>query len=242
MLNAHREGLIAKPSLDSLKRSVAHAESEGYNVEVLVILDRGDNLTRDVIKSQIPSDFHLLETAFGDPGKARNFAVKAAKGTYIAFLDADDLWGETWLTNAARIATTRDEPIVWHPEVCVYFGAARHIFCHIDMEDEAFRPASLAIENFWTALSFAASDIYIQNPYPETDLASGFGFEDWAWNMETISRGIIHKIVPGTGHAIRRKTESVSIATVRIQGITRPNTYIQQFLGRSGLDPRGASN
>jgi len=44
---------------------------------------------------------------------------------------------------------------------------------------------------------------------------------------------VIHKIVPGTGHAIRRKTDSVSTATVRAQGITRPNAYIRQLLERS---------
>lgn len=231
MLNAHREGLIAKPSLESLKRNVARAQDAGFEVEVLVILDRADRLTRDVVESQSEKDFRLIETSFGDPGKARNFAVEGAQGTYVAFLDADDLWGETWLVSAARSAASRQDPVVWHPEVCVYFGAAKHVFCHIDMEDDTFRPAGLAIENYWTALSFSARDIYLQNPYPGTDLTSGFGFEDWAWNMETISRGVIHKIVPGTGHVIRRKTESVSTATVRVQGVTRPNAYIRQFLG-----------
>ena len=70
------------------------------------------------------------------------------------------------------------------------------------MEEASFRAAGLAIENYWTALSFAAREIYLHHRYPSTDLELGFGFEDWAWNMETIDAGVLHKIVPGTGHVI----------------------------------------
>lgn len=226
VLNAHREGLIAKPSLESLKRNVKLAQRSGYGVEVIIVLDRADRLTREVVESESWKDVRVMESDFGDPGKARNFAVEAAQGKYVAFLDADDLWGEDWLESAAMMADSREDPVIWHPEICIYFGAAKHIFCHIDMEEATFKPSGLAIENYWTALSFADREIYLRNPYPATDLKSGFGFEDWAWNMETISRGVIHKIVPGTGHIIRRKTESVSVSTVRHKGTTRPNSYI----------------
>lgn len=230
VLNAHREGLIAKPSLESLKRSVLKARDHGFATAILVILDRSDQLTRNVVESQNKGDFRVIETDFGDPGEARNFAVEEAKSNYVGFLDADDLWGSNWLCDAAYIAETRNEPIIWHPEVCIYFGAAKHIFCHVDMEDVAFRPTGLAIENYWTALSFASKEIYADNPYPTTDLNAGFGFEDWSWNMETISRGIIHKIVPKTGHAVRRKAESVSTTTVHARGRTRPNDYMRALL------------
>lgn len=232
ILNAHREGMLAKPSLESLKRSAAHARGAGLTVEVLAILDRPDCMTRDMVARHGAPGLRTIETDFGDPGLARNHAVTCAEGTYVAFLDADDLWGVNWLTKAVATARARPGSVIWHPEICVYFGAARHIFCHIDMEEPGFNAAGLVVENYWTALSFGLRDLYEDNPYPGTDLEAGFGFEDWAWNMQTISRGILHKIVPGTGHVIRRRERSVSHTTVDAKAVPRPTPYLQNYLRR----------
>ena len=40
---------------------------------------------------------------------ARNTAIAAAKGTWLAFLDPDDYWLDQHLSNAARLLTTRPE-------------------------------------------------------------------------------------------------------------------------------------
>ncbi|RKD35495.1 MULTISPECIES: glycosyltransferase family A protein [unclassified Rhizobium] len=222
--------MLAKSSIASLVRSIAHAEQSGFAVEVLVILDRSETVTRQVISDHSSYQFRIVETDFGDPARARNYAISQAKGKYVAFLDADDLWGVNWLTQATLAAQSRHDAVIWHPEVCVYFGSAHHIFVHLDMEEPDFCPSGLMIENYWTALSFGAREVYLQNSYPETDLKAGFGYEDWAWNMLTISRGVKHKIVSGTGHAIRRREQSVSRDTLSVQAVPRPNPYLVAYL------------
>ena len=88
VLNAHREGMLAKPSLDSLKRAVALAEKAGFQVETLAVLDRADALTREVVKSNGPDRLRLEDVDFGDLGLARNHGAAKAQGHYVAFLDA----------------------------------------------------------------------------------------------------------------------------------------------------------
>lgn len=226
--------MLAKPSLESLKRCLANAEQAGFRTETIAVLDKPDSVTRDLIRGQGPEGARIIEVDFGDLGLSRNHAIGLAEGTYLAFLDADDLWGINWLTEAASMAATRSEPVIWHPEICVFFGASRHILCHIDMEDEAFSHAAMALENYWTALSFGAREIYAANPYPRTDLKDGFGFEDWTWNMETISRDILHKVVPNTGHVIRRKEQSLSRETIGMQAVPRPTSYLTHYLRSRG--------
>ncbi|MBM3095499.1 glycosyltransferase [Ensifer sp. T173] len=230
ILNAHREGLLARASLQSLKRNADLARETGFSVEIIAVLDRGDQHTLDVIEQNMDENSRLFATDYGDPGKARNFAVSEAHGDYIAFLDADDLWGANWLSEAARCASLREDPVIWHPELSVYFGEAKHLFRHIDVESDEFSLPSLMVENYWTMLSFGRRELYTSNPYPLTDIAAGFGFEDWGWNMTTVSRGILHKVVPGTGHVIRRRPGSVSSKTVLAHAVPPPTNLLKTYL------------
>ena len=230
ILNVHREGLLAVPAIASIYRNTDRLLDAGYEVEILGIMDRSDPLTKSVIESRFRKDVTLIETDFGDAGLARNHAVNVATGDFLGFLDADDLWGADWLIRAADMAQTREASVIWHPEVSIYFGDAKLAFYHIDMEDPRFEPTGLALDNYWTALSFAAHEVYSQNPYPPTDLREGIGFEDWSWNMNTISAGLLHKVVPKTGHAIRRRLRSLSRMTLKADAISHPGDYIKHVI------------
>lgn len=209
VINAHREGLIAAPTLKSLHRAKLYAQAEGYAVETIICLDKCDDLTRQVVQAGADADATILEVEFGDLGLSRNYAVDNAKGRYISFLDADDLFGQNWLALAVKAADRESRATIWHPDVNLYFGLEPHIFRHIDMDDEAFDPMSLIAGNPWTALCFGERRVFEAFPYPATDLSLGVGYEDWGWNRRVIARGYVHKTVKGTAHAIRQKAISL---------------------------------
>lgn len=70
------------------------------NWEWLVVDDCSKDKSREILKELSDLDdrinIFLLEKNMGS-GSARNIAIEAAKGKYIAFLDSDDLWMENKL-------------------------------------------------------------------------------------------------------------------------------------------------
>jgi len=66
------------------------------NWEIIVVNDGGTDATGRMVREfaqQTPCNVMLLEHARSmGPSAARNIAMKAAKGDYLAFLDADDIW------------------------------------------------------------------------------------------------------------------------------------------------------
>jgi glycosyltransferase involved in cell wall biosynthesis len=230
VVNAHREGLIARPSLLSISRAKAHAEERGLNVEVIVVLDRADSVTMGIVERWEESDVRVLRVDHGDLGLSRNYGVNAAAGEWVAFIDADDLWCETWLNYAVVAARHDRRKIVWHPEVSVYFGVHKHIFMHMDMESDGYDPLSLCQSNYWTSSCFANRAIFVSTPYPRSELACQIGHEDWSWNLSVIGKGAIHKVVKTTGHAIRSKRESLLRDANLAGAFPKPDNLFRKYL------------
>lgn len=237
VINFHREGALAQASIESAVRAVDCATRAGIRCELLAILDRSDAATRKVIEVNLKRrEVRLEETNFGELSSARNHAVSIAQGSFVGFLDADDLWCREWLAAAFREA--QQEPAaIYHPAVNVMFGAKEFLFAHPDQRDPQLSLDSLRSVNYWTSLSFAARSIYERFPYLPNRLDQGFGFEDWAWHCQTIKEGIEHRIVPQTTHFIRSKpSDSLRDRTVA-KGCLRSATDLFLFPDRRHRTP-----
>ena len=70
------------------------------NFEILIVDDGSTDGTRDLLQKEFQSEQKIVilehETNLG-AGGARNTGISLAKGKYLAFLDADDIWHPTKL-------------------------------------------------------------------------------------------------------------------------------------------------
>lgn len=213
VVNLHNEGNSALPSLISAWRAVDAARVVDIDAELVLVLDRPDDATQAAAEAWIARGATIVMVDAGDLGEARNAAANSVDAEWLAFLDADDLWGEQWLVEAFCAATEnppRSTIDVWHPQVNIIFGDHHSLLHHVASTDPSFSWARFRLHNTWTALAMVKRSHLLALPYPRNRLTDGFGFEDWSWNMEVLRRGGRHHVVPGTCHFIRR-TNSESL-------------------------------
>jgi teichuronic acid biosynthesis glycosyltransferase TuaG len=75
--------------------TIQSVQAQTYsNWEMIIVDDGSTDNTATIIKQAIENDsrIHYYYQTNGKQGKARNLAIKHAKGKYLAFIDADDLW------------------------------------------------------------------------------------------------------------------------------------------------------
>lgn len=80
-----------------IARSIQSVIDQSYpNWELIVIDDCSKDSTRQVVQSFVEQDSRIkliaLNSNNGAPAAPRNIGVREASGTWIAFLDADDIW------------------------------------------------------------------------------------------------------------------------------------------------------
>ncbi|SEB47946.1 glycosyltransferase family A protein [Terriglobus roseus] len=79
----------AEPYLHECLSSVL---TQTHPVEEVIVIDDGSTDRTRSIAESFGSPVRLLQQKQGGPARARNLGVKEARGEWIAFLDADDLW------------------------------------------------------------------------------------------------------------------------------------------------------
>lgn len=247
IINAHGEGILAARTINAVVAAAEHCRQSGITVELLAVLDCPDDETRGLFARRAHGFDRVVEVAFADVGPARNAGVALATGRYVTFVDGDDLIAPNWLAQAFNFYEASDgqTTLVLHPELNVYFGeTAPYVWRHTPQTPSALN--DLLEHNLWTALCFTTRAALLEVAYERSEPGSGFGYEDWHWNCETVARGYVHVPVPGTVHFIRVHTDaSRRQIQCRDGAIIRPSAFFDWFaatpanhLGQVATRPR----
>ena len=229
----HRERELAARTLASIERMRAHADANDIGVDLLMTLDGDDERTADIITSHagLRDGDQLFRVDYADLSSCRNHAIARATGDFIATLDGDDLYCEAWITKAVHFVERHGRRIIAHPELMVAFGAWQAYWYQIDQTDFRFKPETLLTINYWNACALARREVFVDCPYQRSKVGeSGFGFEDWHWNCETIAMDYVHRVVPGTFRLERRKSEgSLNVAHQSESALIRPSLFFDRI-------------
>ena len=230
IITFHREGLLAKRMLDGFVAVRDHAEKHGISVQLVCVLDTPDCDTQKIVCNNniILDNDWILVTEKGDPGNSRNVGISFANGTYICVVDGDDYYSVNWITEAYHLADQYGASVVVHPEYVVSFGAQHALTRLVDQRLDSFPLAACASSNPWVSTAFAHATIFRSTPYLSTYAKiSGFGFEDWHWNLEVIAKGVLHILASNTALYYRRKKDSILITDKSQRAVIRPSIFFE---------------
>ncbi|MEZ0578843.1 glycosyltransferase [Nocardioides sp. MH1] len=209
VLVATGEGPRAGIALHGVLDAAAAARSAGLAVEVVVLLADASSGTRAALGEAAEHGARLETIGVGELGAARNYAVAAATGRYVALLDAGGLCSANWLHAAHAVAEADPERTVVHPEVHWFYEQGRELYFPPDQADPGFDPAMVALGNCWDAQTFAAAEVHRAVPHPELDAGAEPGDLDWAWTRATLAAGLRHRLAPDTLSFRRRRPRTL---------------------------------
>ena len=157
-------------------------------IEVIVIDDGSTDGTAAVARSHGDKVIYLWQTNAG-PAAARNRGVSSAKGEYLAFLDADDLWHPEKL--ARQMSRFRARPEL---DICLTHVKAFATNEFAEKQNQILKQDSVTVIAPYTACSTLVRRSLIDrigqfNPY----LKLG---EDTDWFLRVSNSGAAIEVIP----------------------------------------------
>jgi hypothetical protein len=212
ILTCHAETVVSGPTVRAVNSAAREAERVGLRVEKVAGLDNPTESSTEYFNSALSEGWKKFELSCGDAGEARNSLALKSSGKLIAFIDADDIFSENWLSVGATIAlsdaASRKCRVV-HPEINWFFDGANSVLCNQSQTAPLFLDHYWRQWNYYDLLCIARREAFIENPYEKIDSNNGFAWEDWRWNLEIMEKGYIHIIAPDTIIFKRRRDASL---------------------------------
>jgi hypothetical protein len=224
IVTAHDETVVAGPTMRSADLAVEDARGRGYTVQPIIALDAATEATNAYFHQPRFDRWERRIMHEGDLGRVRNALLPDTDGEFIAFLDADDLFSENWLSDGLAVLKAgkeRGERLIGHPELNVLFDRNRAVSRNLDQDSPLFTPHYLYVRNLYDSLCLAPREAHLQVPYSPRDIPNGLSFQDFQFSIETMSRGWKHVVVKDTIIFKRRRDVSLMTENMSRKAIVR---------------------
>lgn len=224
VVTAHNETAVCGPTMKAADLAIEAARARGYTVQPIIALDAA---TRETTAYFHQSRFDHWERRImdeGDLGRVRNALLPDTDGRHIAFLDADDLFSENWLSEGVRTleaAGERGEKVIAHPELNVIFDGAKVVLQNVDQDSPLFTPHFFYMRNYYDSLCLTPREAHLESPYVHRDIPNGLSYQDYQFSMETMARGWRHVVVKDTIIFKRRRDFSLVVESNNRKSIVR---------------------
>lgn len=235
ILNIHREAVFLRRTLLSLDEAVRFAQSKGLGLELVAVLDRTDDATREVLSSFDLGSYRnvqIIDVDHGSLDLSRNAGIERAQGEYIFTADADDLVSDNYFYDIYAAAVRLGPNALYFPEYVFMFGEVA-IICHYSGLDHT-SPMTFIDRHPYISRVCAHRDVLRRIPFRDVRLSRGYAYEDWHFNAEAVGAGMDIHAVEGTLLFYRQRPGSlcqlataISIRQIPPSQLFEPLNYLE---------------
>ncbi len=172
-----------------IRQAIESVLAQSFRDWELIVVDDGSMDETAQIVSEFGTRVVMLRQEQQGPSASRNHGLQVATGTYVAFLDADDLWHRDFLTDTVKQLNQQEDSIVG---VCVGWTYVNKDGSALG-DQRSMRHASLTVTDFLLANPFPIHAALLRRA---TLVAHGgfdarlSGMEDWdLWLRLTAAGG-----------------------------------------------------
>ncbi len=236
ILNLHKEGLFLKRTLLSLDVAAQYAADAGLSIQLVAVLDRADETTREVMIQHDAYPYAsviILDVDNGSLGLSRNDGIEAATGEYILTADGDDLISQNFILDTITTAANGPQECLYFPEFLFAFGNNYHISVYRPLDDVT--PLALFDMHPFISRVCAHRSVFARFKYDDLRLTKGYAFEDWHYNANAVANGLDIRIVPGIilfyrqrRNSLLQQANAISARQIAPSKLFEPLTWLER--------------
>jgi glycosyltransferase involved in cell wall biosynthesis len=235
ILNIHREAVFLRRTLLSLDEALRFAQSKGLRLELVAVLDRTDDATRQVLSSFDLGRYQavqIIDVDHGSLGLSRNAGIERARGDYVFTADADDLVSYNYFHDIYAAAEKLGPDALYFPEYVLIFGESA-VICRYSGLDKV-SPMTFVDKQPYISRVCAQRDTLRRIPYADVRLSRGYAYEDWHFNAEAVGAGLNVYTVEDTllfyrqrPSSLLKSADALSIRQIPPTRLFKPLTYLE---------------